>query len=257
MKKSFATQSFIIILTFLVAYYGNKVFPWDFKPVITGNANLRLLWVLAWWTLPTLIITGFLFGFRNLAGALGINRSPLKGLAFAAITVWPILVSSALIAGFELNVEVNELIRKTLFAGFIEEYMFRGFLFGILFRKVGWGFISAGLLGALFFGMGHIYQGGNFTQSLGIFLITAMGALWFAWLYIEWNNNLWIPIFLHILMNLSWSLFDVSQNALGDVYLNIFRTVTIALSVILTIRQAKRNGFHINKGNLWVNSVIN
>jgi len=255
MKKSTAVRSITIILTFLVAYYGNGTLQEYFRIVITDNAFLRLFWVYLWWTVPTLVITGILFGFRNLAGVFGLDRSPLKGLAFAAMTVWPMLLSSALVARFEVKLDFIYLLRSTIFAGLFEEYLFRGFLFGILFKKGGWGFIPAGLIGALFFGLGHIYQGANFTQSFGVFLVTAMGALWFAWLCIEWNNNLWVPIFLHILMNLSWGLFDVSENALGDIYLNIFRAVTIAISVFLTVRQGRRTGFRINKSNLWVNEV--
>lgn len=255
MKKSFAILSIIIMMTFLLAYYGNHLFPEIFRSIIEDKPNLRLLRVFAWWTLPTLIVTSALFGFRNLAEALGVNSSPLKALTFALLTVWPMLLGSALIAGFEVKVEIMDLLRKTLFAGLFEEYLFRGFLFGILFRKAGWGFIPAGLSGALFFGMGHIYQGGSFMQSFGIFLVTAMGALWFAWLYIEWNNNLWVPVFLHILMNLSWALFDVSENALGGINVNIFRGITIALTVALTIRRGMQMGFRINRSNLWINSV--
>ncbi len=63
------------------------------------------------------------------------------------------------------------------------------------------------------------------------------GAAWFAWLYVEWRNNLWLPIGLHILMNLYWALFDIESNALGGVWANVFRGLTIALSIIYTLRK--------------------
>ncbi len=147
------------------------------------------------------------------------------------------------------------MLRKTVFAGFMEEILFRGFLFGILFRKLGWGFITASLPGAIIFGLGHLYQGTTLPELTGIFLITFIGSAWFAWLFIEWNENLWVPIFLHILMNLSWALFNVSDTAMGGTNANIFRIATIAFTVIVTILYCLKIGkFRINRGNLLVNS---
>ncbi|MEX1191034.1 MAG: CPBP family intramembrane glutamic endopeptidase [Brumimicrobium sp.] len=153
-----------------------------------------------------------------------------------------------------LNLSALNLADKTFFAGFMEEFLFRGFLFGLLFRKLCRGFIPATLIGAVIFGFAHIYQGSSLLESTGIFLVTSIGAVWFAWLYIEWNNSLWVPIFLHILMNLSWALFDVSENAMGGLYVNIFRVITIALTVIITIRYNWVKGFSVNKGNLLLNN---
>ena len=83
-----------------------------------------------------------------------------------------------------------------------------------------------------------------------------MGAGWFAWLFIEWKENLWIPIFLHIFMNLSWVLFEVDNNALGGYVTNIFRIITIALTVIITIIYNKRKDkFSINRKNLITNQA--
>ncbi|MCD6659879.1 MAG: hypothetical protein LT105_06950 [Lentimicrobium sp.] len=37
-------------------------------------------------------------------------------------------------------------------------------------------------------------------------------------------------------MNLSWTLFDVSENALGTIIPNLFRAATIAVSIMLTLK---------------------
>jgi membrane protease YdiL (CAAX protease family) len=137
----------------------------------------------------------------------------------------------------------------------MEEYLFRGFLFGILFRKLGWGFVPSSVLGALIFGLGHIYQGSTYMETMGVFFITSIGGVWFAWLYIEWNNNLWVPVFIHILMNLSWALFEISSNSLGGFYANLFRLITIALSIIITIKYNQKKGLRINSKNLMVNNI--
>ena len=164
------------------------------------------------------------------------------------------IVSSAIIGKIGDNLDFGNLLHTTFIAGFFEEYFFRGFLFGILFRKLKWGFIPASILGGVIFGLGHIYQGSTLIETTGIFAITTIGAIWFSWLYVEWEKNLWIPIFLHTLMNLSWILFEVSDNALGGVYTNLFRAITIALTIIITILYHKKRGLNINRKNLIINN---
>jgi hypothetical protein len=56
------------------------------------------------------------------------------------------------------------------------------------------GFILSVLLGALLFGFIHLYQGSELTEWAGIFLITFSGAILFAWVYTEWNFNLWMGL---------------------------------------------------------------
>jgi membrane protease YdiL (CAAX protease family) len=201
-----------------------------------------------------LLILGVLYGFKNIPEKLGLNKGVIIGFLFSIITVLPMIVSSAIIGHIGDNLDFGTLLHNTFIAGFFEEYFFRGFLFGILFRKLKWGFIPASILGGVIFGLGHIYQGSTLIETTGIFAITTIGAVWFSWLYIEWEKNLWIPIFLHTLMNLSWILFEVSDNALGGVYTNLFRVITIALTIIITILYHKKRGLNINRKNLIINN---
>lgn len=256
MKRQTITNSIIIILTFLIAYYGKRLLA-EYYTITISSDYLKIAYYYLWWILPSVLITGILFGFKNILNSIGIEKGFIIGFLFSFITVLPMIISSGVIGKISENISMLYLIHQSLFAGFMEEYLFRGFLFGILFRKLSWGFIPASIVGALIFGLGHIYQGSTFWQITGIFLITSIGAIWFAWLYIEWNDNLWIPIFLHILMNLSWALFEVSNDALGGWYTNIFRIITIALTVIITIKYNRKNGLRIHRKNLFINNYNN
>lgn len=71
-------------------------------------------------------------------------------------------------------------------------------------------------------------------------MVTFSGGVFFACLFVEWNYNLWVVIFTHTLMNLSWSLFDVDTTALGDVKANIFRGLSILTAILFTIFYKKR-----------------
>ncbi|RMG83698.1 MAG: CPBP family intramembrane metalloprotease [Bacteroidetes bacterium] len=209
----------------------------------------------AWWIIPVFITVGFLYGFKNILKELCIDKNILQGFVFSIAVVSPMIISSAIIGHIDNPINLTSLLHKTLFAGFMEEVLFRGFLFGLLFRKNGWGFIPASALGAFIFAINHLYQGSTAGQLTGIFFVTFIGSGWFAWLFIEWKENLWIPVFLHIFMNLSWTLFNMRETALGGTYTNIFRLITIALSVIITIIHNKRKDcFRINKNNLIVSN---
>lgn len=247
-------KSMVVILIFLLAVFGKDVFQ-AYLPFRIGTPLLKILHAYSWWFFPGALCTGLLFGFSKIGSNLGFSPYPIKAFLFSLVSVSPMLVSSAIVGGFNENLTFLQLLHGTLLAGLMEEFLFRGFLFGLLFRKLGWGFIPAGLIGALIFGWAHLYQGTTVVETLGIFLVTFLGALWFAWLYIEWNNNLWVPIFLHILMNLSWMLFDVGENALGDILTNVFRVATIVITVLMTIRHRKQIGyFTITRKNLWMHA---
>jgi membrane protease YdiL (CAAX protease family) len=253
MSKKTIIDSIIVILTFSIAFYGKRILA-EYYTISISSAYLKIAYSYLWWVLPTALITGLLYGVSNIFYNIGIQTGLIRGLLFSIITVLPMFLSSAIIGRIGADLNVLHLVHQTIVAGLMEEYLFRGFLFGLLFRKLGWGFIPASILGAFIFGLGHIYQGSTFLETMGVFFITSIGGVWFAWLYIEWNNNLWVPIFLHILMNLSWGLFEVSSNALGGFYTNLFRIITIALTIIITIKYNQKKGLRINSKNLMVNN---
>lgn len=252
MRQSLLLRTAIVIFMFLLAYYGRRTLH-GMVEMPFSSTLARTVYYYLWWIVPMVLTIGLLFGFRNILKELGLHRGAAVALVFSTVTVSPMFIGSALMGSYA-RPDLGELLQSTLVAGFMEELFFRGFLFGMLFRKCGWGFVPASVLGALLFGLGHIYQGNGPAEVAGIFLITAMGATWFAWLYVEWNDNLWVPVFLHVLMNLSWGLFQISDNAMGGIYANIFRAATIALTVIITVRHHRTNGLVIRRQNLWSNS---
>ncbi|KZS41068.1 hypothetical protein AWE51_23210 [Aquimarina aggregata] len=191
--------------------------------------------------LSTLLIGKRTDFFQN----LGLDKSIIKGFLFAIVCILPMYIGFSMIFDFNLNVKINTILIGVVSAGFFEELYFRGFLFGLPFRKTKLGFILSVFFGALYFGSLHLYQSSNFNELMGIFLITFLGGILFAWVYAEWNYNIWVPIFLHMLMNLAWELFSVSENALGGIYSNVFRLLTIALVIVLTILYKKRKGIKL------------
>lgn len=185
---------------------------------------------------------------------LGLNAPILKGFLFSLICTLPMFIGFFFVFDFNSELSLDSLLITVLAAAIFEEVYFRGFLFGQLYRYSNLGFVPSVLFGALLFGLMHLYQSTEFAELVGIFLVTFLGGILFAWLYVEWDFNLWVPIFLHLLMNLSWDLFSVSDNAFGGIYSNVFRIVTIALAITLTIlyKKKRRRKLEINKKTIWM-----
>ena len=166
------------------------------------------------------------------SGGLGFRGSK-KSTPFAAQTAAETAAKAAMEYG----------LKTVVFAALFEEIIFRGFLFGMLFRYLKIGFVLAALIPSLLFGSIHLYQGADLISALIVFAVTFIGALYFSWMYVEWHFNLWVPVFLHLLMNLSLYLFATEGNtsAAGGLASNIFRLISIALAITLTLWYRKKH----------------
>ncbi len=208
-------------------------------------------------TIIIIIVSSYILYNYNIIGTisgLGLKNGFIKGLLFGLITTLPMTVSSVILFKLSNNLFSYDILIVAFIGPIIEEILFRGYIFGQLFKKERWGFIPSSIIASIFLGIGHLYQTHNLSSAFGTFLITFMGSAWFAWLYIEHNSNLWVPIWLHIFMNLSWIIFQTNvPGAIGTNATNLFRLITIILTVIYTIRYSKKYGFKVHKRNLLIN----
>lgn len=243
--------SIVIILVFLIA--DNL----EVKNWIAGDYYLRATIIAL---APVLLAIGSLLLFhspKNIFKSMGIDKGFWKGLGWAFLFTLPMLIGYASLGEFNAEISYKKFYWMVILAPLAEELFFRGFLFGQLFRFGGWGFIPAGLLSALIFGSMHLYQADDFGSAVGVFMMTGMGGMWFAWLYIEWGKNLWLSIFLHFFMNAYWGVFAIADNAAGGFNANVFRTITIVATIVVTIYFQKRNGTKtISSQNLWRSKAI-
>lgn len=234
----------LIILTAFVLFFVLWYFNIAIRPLnrIIGDslsAHYALNYLIA-----GLVPVGALFLLhtrRDILPAMGLSRGFGVGLLFAIGATLPMFIGYAFIGQLNSELTFDKALTWIVIAGLFEEIVFRGFIFGQLFRYAGWGFLPAALPTALVFGSLHLYQGHDLASALGSFGITALGSLFFSWIYVEWNYNLWSVIWLHVLMNAPWILFHVSASgAVGSTEANILRFSTIALSVLLTLYYKKR-----------------
>lgn len=260
MNKTLRTV-LITLFSFGLYFLVDGAYFYDFRNWlygITGQLGISHIIVYSMVGIPVFLGTALLHP-RKFLDSLGLSKSILTAVSFSLLCTLPMFIGFALL--FEINTEfsLDRILITVLAAAFFEELYFRGFLFGQIYRYTSWGFFPSVLVGALLFGLIHLYQGTGPYELIGIFLITFLGGILYAWSYVEWNYNLWVPIFLHLLMNLSWGMFSVADNALGGTYANIFRGITILLIIGLTIgyKLKKRESVIINKRTLLKKSSHN
>jgi len=246
----------IILIAFLTYYFAFENFE-KIMLFIDRVFNYRLLSYFITYIiigLPIFIGTYFVNDDHRIFKNLGLLQNIYHGIIIAVIFSFPMFIGGFIFNKVSDNIIIPNLIAKTVFAGLFEELYFRGFLFGQIFKNTKLGFIPSIILCALVFASGHLYQSQDVSILIGIFLTTFLGAIFFAWLFVEWNYNLWVPIFLHTLMNLSWYIFNVSDNALGNINSNIFRGLTITISIIITVLYKRKRGqsLIINRKTLFM-----
>ncbi|WP_316736618.1 type II CAAX endopeptidase family protein [Pedobacter aquatilis] len=255
MKSNPQIKNILLIIISFIAYY---ILFENFKSIKLGLDKLTqqglTSYILTYLIIgiPIFIGTGLINKTTNILKSLGLSSNALSALCLSILFTLPMFLGGFLCFTFNQQIDFQNLMAKTIVAGFMEELYFRGFLFGQLYRNTNLGFIPAVIFGAFIFASGHLYQSQDLAELAGIFMVTFSGAIFFAWLYVEWNYNLWVPIFTHTFMNLVWHLFQVDNSALGDVKANIFRGLTILTAILFTIFYKRKKGekLAINKHTL-------
>lgn len=256
MRRSLSVIA-ITLLSFGVYFFLSQAYFSELRQWINGfipSLGISHLVVYLIVSLPVVLGASVINEFKRCQTTLGLSRSIVKGVFFPLLCTLPMFIGFAFCFSFNTDLTSDEILITGVAAAFFEEFIFRGFLFGQLFRFTKLGFIPAILLGAALFAAMHLYQSNDLSILIGVFSTTFMGAILFAWLFAEWNYNLWIPIFLHFFMNLAWMLFTVSENAFGGFYANIFRIITIVLAITLTLiyKRKKQLPLTVNRETVWM-----
>lgn len=173
--------------------------------------------------------------------ALGLARSPARGLMIALACVLPMAMTLFIttVPLFELQLSSARLLERTLGSALGEEIFFRGLVMALLLQIPRIPLSRALLLNGLLFGLAHLpgaWAGGP-GHAATIGLITGAGGAFYAWLWWRWGRDLWLPIGLHLLMNLCWEIWAVGlPGGASGLSGQIGRGLTIVLAVAFTLR---------------------
>lgn len=199
-------------------------------PYYIGQSYLSLAEVALVLVLASVVVrkTGL-----RVMNAIGIDRAPWFGLKVAALMVAPLYLVFALVFNVADMVPL-EVLYLAAISPFAEEIAYRGFAFGLLRKVARWRFWPAALVPAAFFAWGHVDQANDLTGVIMTVAITGGGALVFSWLFEKWGS-LWVPLGLHIAMNLAWNLFAVGDGAFAGTLPTIMQLTTVIVAVVLTL----------------------
>ncbi len=221
--------------------------PAGFAGVVVVNAAL-----LAWYVAPAVALVALLHGRGAVWQELGLARGWLGANVAALLLALPMLVGYGLLGTLAAPALPAVLVNQ-LRAAVREEIFYRAFVFGQLFRHGGWGFGPAVAISALVFAARHLAQAATPLHGLAIFGVTLAGGVWFAWLFVEWGDNLWIAIGLHWWMNVAWEGFGMGATAVsGAPAVEALRAATVLASVGWTAAMAgRRGGPRLGRAALW------
>ncbi|HZF27383.1 MAG TPA: CPBP family intramembrane glutamic endopeptidase [Steroidobacteraceae bacterium] len=181
-------------------------------------------------------------GPRAAIAELGLAAPAVRGVGIALLASLPMLVVLLLVSKNAMQFVPQTMLSSVLLAAVTEEILFRGYLFRQLYRRAGWHFVPAILVTGVLFGLAHVGTAlrGGALEVLGVAGITTLGGAFFSWLFLRWDDNLWVPIGMHLFMNGWWELFAVSTNAIGNWNANAARALAVAAAIVITLRYTKK-----------------
>lgn len=230
-------QSLTALVFFFLALASREAF--RYLPPAIATQSWKVSWIL--FCLIGLWIA-YRMGLRAAIAELGLAGSAARGLGLAFVASLPMLVTLFFVRKGAIHFSAETMLSSVVLAAVTEEVLFRGYLFRQLYRRAGWRFVPAVLVTGMLFGLAHISTAlrGGAMEVVGVVVITTLGGAFFAGLFVRWNDNLWVPIGMHLFMNAWWELFAVSPSAIGNWGANGARALAIVTAIGLTLRFTKR-----------------
>jgi len=202
---------------------------------------LETIWKLLWVGMCLLTVK-LLHGLntREACRELGFRTPLTLALGAGALASLSFLILAP-VSQLNPNFTVVALLQTTLASGLGEEVLFRGFVFGQLYRRARWPFWAAAMMNALPFAWGHLYQSKETGLSLlagiaEVMLVMTIFASLAAWIFVRWEFNLWVLIAFHALANAWAYLFFEGQEAMYGWLFYVLVLSMILLLIFLTWR---------------------
>ena len=86
---------------------------------------------------------------KSIITSLGLDSSILKGLAYSFVFTLPLCFGFAIFGKYNSEITLSVIVRQCVLAALFEEIVFRGFMFGQLFRYSKVGFFWAAFFPAI------------------------------------------------------------------------------------------------------------
>lgn len=146
LKSKTAKVIFAVIACFLVnSLWGNAWHVYVWLKIQGGTILSSFVRDLVM-AIAVLLGTYIVIQPKEVCSFIGLNSNFFKGFLVAVLSVLPLYIVFPIIGSINPDLTLSLIIRKSLFPGFIEEFLCRAFMFGLFFRYAKVGFIWATLL---------------------------------------------------------------------------------------------------------------
>jgi membrane protease YdiL (CAAX protease family) len=169
---------------------------------------------------------------------LGFRRPILVPLVFCVVCSAPMTIVPLFFAPLRELVLIDLLFAAGVWV-IAEEVLYRGYCFRQLHRRAGWNLWIAAAATGVVFGLVHL---GNaeihslpLAEQVPSIALIAAGGLVFAWLFAAWGDNIWVPTFIHGLMNLGWELYAIDEHPAAGWLVITLRVAVVVLAITGTV----------------------
>lgn len=158
----------VIILTAFVLFFAVWYFNLGVRPfqafIGTSQTARYLINYMVAGLIPAAAL-GLLHRPRKMLTSLGMSRGFGPEVLFAVLATLPMLIGYACIGTFDREISADHLLTRVVITGFFDELIFRGFVFGQLFRYARWGFRASGAVGGI---AANVLRFGTLAIAVGL-----------------------------------------------------------------------------------------
>jgi putative membrane protein len=268
-KKALITLvSFVVYVLLSKLYY---VQFWEVLSANIGDSHLSSFLVSLLLALPIAVGALLLDKAADFPRNIGLQGNIRQGLRVgwvALFTFMLLIIILSLASRYVLMIFLDflniftspSLLFFTLLTLLLDAIIDQGFIFRNLFQHTRLGVLPIVLIialvpaviGFIFFLSHPSYSGTTlwhtaafvgyiFTDAL---LLILLNTFWIAWLYVEWKMNIWVVIFVQMVVNLLYMCFH-------NLYINALIIASVVIYTVIYKRKHKLP-FEVNKDNLWV-----
>jgi hypothetical protein len=182
----------------------------------------------------------------HLRRELGLGGDGPAGLGWATVAAAPWALAAILVAGPGVFPALAAAERALIVAA-LEGVLFRGFLFGQLYGRAGWGFLPAVAAGPL---LGVLTGTVDPAALPGGLVANAF----LAWLWLEWDDNLWVSAGVHFWIRWGDSFLLPAAGPALHWLVQLMQVAAMVWAVALTWgHRRSRGGFRLDRRRLLRN----
>jgi hypothetical protein len=170
---------------------------------------------------------------------IGLGRSPLIGLPVGLAMAAPLAITLYFTRHATAVVQPLHLLRLALATALADEIFYRGFALRLLIKRAKWNAVAAIVATAAFVMLARVLSTVGSATPGDVAQAAVVGGatqVWFGFVFVAWQEDLWVTLALHFGLNLGWSAFEGAVvTDTGSPWTHVGRLACLVTSIALTL----------------------